>query len=103
MDIPIAVHVDSGVVETHNDEGKLILQARSLRNTLSILKTRLRQLQADAAHTFEDVEHYKVRWSHMFLIHTQNHTATPSNLTLYTNPLHVKHLSNHLQHIASIF
>jgi hypothetical protein len=60
MDIPIAVHVESGLVETHQREGQSIIKHRSLRNTLNILKKRLLKLKSDASTTPEDVHHYKV-------------------------------------------
>lgn len=61
MDIPIAIHVDSRGLESLGPRsGKLELQARSLRNTLGVLKRRLKGMKADKAHTVEDVKHYKV-------------------------------------------
>ena len=61
MEIPIAVHEGKGVVETLSpQQNKLIFEARSLKNTLTLLKARLKALQADKNHTYEDIEHYKV-------------------------------------------
>lgn len=61
MDIPLAIHVDKEVVETLPPrDNHLVLQARSLRNTLGVLKRRLTDMINKEIHTFEDVEHYKV-------------------------------------------
>jgi hypothetical protein len=62
MDIPLPIHVDSqGDMETlPPKDSHLVMQARSLRNTLSIVKTKLRNLENSEIHTFEDIEHYKV-------------------------------------------
>lgn len=38
-------------------------QARSLANTLNVVRRRLAQLQGERAHTKEDLAHFKVRWS----------------------------------------
>jgi len=62
MDVPFAIHVDSsGLVESlPSDQARLEFQARSLRNTLLLLRRRLNELRKDRGHTLEDVEHYKV-------------------------------------------
>lgn len=60
MDVPFAIHADSSGVETlPPDQARLDFKARSLRNTLLILRRRLTELRKDSAHTLEDVEHYK--------------------------------------------
>ena len=62
MDVPLAIHVDTQGVETLPPrQGRLVLQARSLRNTLSVLLRRLKHKENNKLHTFEDVQHYKVR------------------------------------------
>ncbi len=62
MDIPLALHIDSGVVETLPPaQNHLVLHGRSLRNTLGVLKRRLTHMKAKEIHTLQDVEHYKVR------------------------------------------
>ena len=62
MNIPVAIHVDKdGSLETlPPKENHLLLQARSLRNTLGVLKRRLADMMTKEIHTFEDVQHYKV-------------------------------------------
>jgi hypothetical protein len=66
MDSPFAIHVDANEVSTLPPEtARLDLKARSLRNTLGILRRRLRDLRRDAAHTLEDVQHYKYVLSHL--------------------------------------
>lgn len=62
MDIPVPIHVDDqGDMETlPPKDSHLVMQARSLRNTLSIIRTKLRDLRSSKIHTFEDIEHYKV-------------------------------------------
>jgi hypothetical protein len=63
MDIPLPIHIDNskGEMETlPPKESHLVMQARSLRNTLSVVRTKLRELKNNEIHTFEDIEHYKV-------------------------------------------
>jgi hypothetical protein len=68
MDIPVPVHIDEqGDVETlPPNDSHLTLQARSLRNTLGLIRNKLKDLQKNKIHTFEDVEHYKVALFRLF-------------------------------------
>lgn len=61
MDIPIAIHVDrNGVSSVPAGKAHIAMQARSLRNTLGVLKRRLRMMKEKEIHTMSDLEHYKV-------------------------------------------
>ena len=61
MDIPIAIHVDASSIETlPNKSNDLEFQARSLRNSLAVLRNRLKMLKSKEMHTMQDLNHYKV-------------------------------------------
>lgn len=62
MDVPFPIHIVHGgdIESLRPGDARLVLQARSLRNTLGVLKRRLRRMTGDKIHTLADVEHYKV-------------------------------------------
>jgi hypothetical protein len=61
MDVPIAIRVDrQGVSSVSAGKAHLAMQARSLRNTLGVLKRRLIMMKEKEIHTMSDLEHYKV-------------------------------------------
>lgn len=61
MDVPLAIHVDKDGIQTLDQpKSHLVLQARSLRNTLNVLRRRLKMMKSKSMHTEEDVQHYKV-------------------------------------------
>ena len=78
MDIPLPIHVDKkGDMEAlPPKDAHLVMQARSLRNTLGVILKRLKDLKKNEIHTFEDIEHYKVggkkrKHTLFFAIHRQ--------------------------------
>lgn len=56
---PGALQVDSSALPKRLESRRQALQARSLANTLNVVRRRLAQLQGERAHTKEDLAHFK--------------------------------------------